>query len=37
MSFNQSIIEEAALGWFELMGYAVLPAPRMHPGSRRRM
>ena len=25
MSFNESIIEEAALGWFEQLGYAVLP------------
>lgn len=33
MSFNESIIEEAALGWFEQLGYAVLPGTPIAPGN----
>jgi type I restriction enzyme R subunit len=31
-SFTESMVEEAALGWFEQLGYAVLPGPQLAPG-----
>lgn len=33
MSFNESIIEDAALGCFEQLGYAVLPYTPIAPGN----
>ena len=30
--FSESIVEEAALGWFQELGYAVLPGPQLAPG-----
>jgi type I restriction enzyme R subunit len=30
--FFESIVEEAALGWFEQLGYAVFPGPQVAPG-----
>jgi len=32
MNLNESIVEEAALGWFQELGYAVLPGPQLAPG-----
>jgi type I restriction enzyme R subunit len=32
MTLNESIVEEAALGWFQELGYAVLPGPQLAPG-----
>ncbi|MFN7871616.1 MAG: type I restriction endonuclease subunit R, partial [Cyanobacteriota bacterium] len=31
MTLNESIVEEAALGWFEQLGYAVPPGPQLSP------
>ena len=30
--FNESIVEEAALSWFQVLGYAVIPGPQLAPG-----
>jgi hypothetical protein len=30
--FNESIVEEAALGWFQELGYTLLPGPQLAPG-----
>jgi len=30
--FFESIVEEAALGWFQDLGYTVLPGPQLAPG-----
>ena len=30
--FNQSIVEEAALGWFQELGYTLLPGPQLATG-----
>jgi hypothetical protein len=27
MTLNEAIVEEAALGWFQELGYAALPGP----------
>jgi type I restriction enzyme, R subunit len=32
MTLNESIVEEAALGWFQELGYAVLSGPQLAPG-----
>ncbi|MFZ4803857.1 MAG: type I restriction endonuclease, partial [Synechococcus lacustris] len=32
MTLNESIVEEAALGWFQELGYTVLPGPQLAPG-----
>ena len=32
MTLNESIVEAAALGWFQELGYAVLPGPQLAPG-----
>ena len=32
MTLNESIVEAAALGWFQVLGYAVLPGPQLAPG-----
>ena len=32
MPLNESIVEAAALGWFQELGYAVLPGPQLAPG-----
>jgi len=32
MTLNKAMVEEAALGWFEELGYAVLPGPPQAPG-----
>jgi type I restriction enzyme R subunit len=32
MTLNESIVEEAALGWLQELGYAVLPGPQLAPG-----
>ncbi len=32
MILTESMVEEAALGWFEELGYAVLPGPQLAPG-----
>jgi hypothetical protein len=32
MTLNESIVEEAALGWFQELGYALLPGPQLAPG-----
>ena len=32
MTLNESIVEEAALSWFEALGYAVRSGPRIAPG-----
>jgi len=32
MSLNESIVEEAALGWFGELGYAVGHGPQLAPG-----
>jgi type I restriction enzyme, R subunit len=29
---TEAIVEEAALGWFQELGYAVLPGPQLAPG-----
>ena len=31
-SLTESMVEDAALGWFEQLGYAVLPGPQLAPG-----
>jgi type I restriction enzyme R subunit len=31
MTLNESIVEQAALGWFQELGYAVLPRPPAGP------
>jgi type I restriction enzyme R subunit len=30
--FNESIVEEAALGWFQELGYTLFPGPQLAPG-----
>jgi type I restriction enzyme R subunit len=32
MTLNEAIVEVAALGWFQELGYAVLPGPQLAPG-----
>jgi type I restriction enzyme R subunit len=32
MTLTESMVEEAALGWFQDLGYAVLPGPQLAPG-----
>ena len=32
MTLNEAIVEEAALGWFQELGYAVLPGSQLAPG-----
>lgn len=32
MTLNESMVEEAALGWFQELGYAVLTGPQLAPG-----
>ena len=32
MTLNESIVEAAALGWFQELGYDVLPGPQLAPG-----
>ena len=32
MTLTESMVEEAALGWFQELGYAVLPGPQLAPG-----
>jgi hypothetical protein len=32
MTLNESIVEEAALGWFQELGYTVLLGPQLAPG-----
>ena len=32
---EESMAEEVALGWFEKLGYAVLPGPQLAPGEAR--
>ena len=32
MTLNESIVEAAALGWFQELGYVVLPGPQLAPG-----
>lgn len=32
MTFTESIVEDAALAWFEELGYAVAPGPHLAPG-----
>jgi type I restriction enzyme R subunit len=32
MTLNEAIVEEAALGWLQDLGYAVLPGPQLAPG-----
>jgi type I restriction enzyme R subunit len=32
MSLTEAIVEEAALGWFNDLGYTVLPGPQLAPG-----
>jgi type I restriction enzyme R subunit len=32
LTLNEALIEEAALGWFQELGYAVLPGPQLAPG-----
>nr|MDH4405324.1 type I restriction endonuclease [Cyanobium sp. D14.bin.5] len=32
MTLNEAIVEEAALGWFQELGYTVLPGPQLAPG-----
>ena len=32
MTLNESIVEVAALGWFQELGYAALPGPQLAPG-----
>ncbi len=32
MTLNEALIEEAALGWFQELGYVVLPGPQLAPG-----
>ena len=32
MTLTESIVEAAALGWFQGLGYAVLPGPQLAPG-----
>ena len=32
MTINEAIVEEAALGWFQELGYAALPGPQLAPG-----
>ena len=32
MSLNESIVEDAALEWFEVLGYAVGHGPQLAPG-----
>ena len=32
MTLNEAIVEEAALGWFQELGYAALPGPQLAPG-----
>ena len=32
MTLNEALIEQAALGWFQELGYAVLPGPQLAPG-----
>ena len=32
MTLTEAIVEAAALGWFQELGYAALPAPQLAPG-----
>jgi type I restriction enzyme R subunit len=32
MTLTESMVEEGALGWFQELGYAVLPGPQLAPG-----
>ena len=32
MTLTEAMVEEAALGWFQELGYAVLPGPQLAPG-----
>jgi type I restriction enzyme R subunit len=32
MILSEAIVEEAALGWFQELGYTVLPGPQLAPG-----
>lgn len=32
MTLTEALVEEAALGWFQELGYAVLAGPRLAPG-----
>ena len=32
MTLNKAIVEEAALDWFQELGYAALPGPQLAPG-----
>jgi len=32
MTLTESMVEEAALGWFQELGYAVLPGSQLAPG-----
>ena len=33
MTLTEAHIEEAALGWFQELGYAVFPGPQLNPAS----
>jgi type I restriction enzyme R subunit len=32
MTLTEYMVEEAALGWFQKLGYTVLPGPQLAPG-----
>jgi len=32
MSLNEAMVAEEALGWFQVLGYAVIPGPQLAPG-----
>lgn len=32
MTIVESIVAEAALSWFQVLGYAVIPGPKLAPG-----
>lgn len=32
MTIVESIVGEAALSWFQVLGYAVIPGPKLAPG-----
>lgn len=32
MTLTESMVEVATLGWFQELGYAVLPGPQLAPG-----
>jgi type I restriction enzyme R subunit len=32
LSLNETMVAEEALGWFQVLGYAVIPGPQLTPG-----